>query len=145
VKEEMFRREVASINKYARRWAEDAGIEYRMRRPGDVAATARTPINRKIAGFLQSGEPEKAAVFAREYLNTLPREDRKNAIQSLTTGARNRQPLRLGSGPMTDTERKAFLRWMKDKVSDEKYQKIVELDRQYQRDYRRFLSRVPNR
>jgi hypothetical protein len=145
VKQEMFRREVASINKYARRWAEEAGIEYRMRRPGDVAATERTPINRKIAGFLQSGESEKAAVFAREYLDGLPKDERKNAIQSITTGARNRQPLRLGSGPMDETERRAFLRWLKESVNEEKYEKILEMDRQYQRDYRRFLGRVPNR
>jgi len=145
IKEEMFRREVANINQYARRWAKDAGIEYRKRRPGDVPVSERTPINRKIAGFLQSGEPEKAAVFAREYLDSLPEKDRKNAIQSLTTGARNRQPLRLGSGPMTDTERKAFLGWMKDKVSEEKYKKVLELDAKYQADYKTFLNRVPNR
>jgi hypothetical protein len=145
LKEEMFRREVANINKYARRWAEQAGIEYRMRRPGDVAATARTPINRKIAGYLQSGEPELAATYAREYLDSLPKDERKNAIQSITTGARNRQPLRLGSGPMDETESRAFLRWLKENVNEEKYEKILEMDRQYQRDYRRFLGRVPNR
>jgi predicted metal-dependent hydrolase len=145
VKQEMFRREVASINKYARRWAEESGIEYRMRRPGDVAATERTPINRKIAGYLQSGDPETAAVYAKEYLNSLPKKERANAIQSITAGARNRQPLRLGSGPMDDQEKKAFLRWLKDKVSEEKYQEVAELNKNYERDYDKFLRRVPNR
>jgi len=145
VKQEMFRREVASINKYARRWAEESGIEYRMRRPGDVAATERTPINRKIAGYLQSGDPETAAVYAKEYLNSLPKKERANAIQSITAGARNRQPLRLGSGPMDEQEKKAFLRWLKDKVSEEKYQEVAELNKNYERDYDKFLRRVPNR
>jgi hypothetical protein len=145
VKQEMFRREVASINKYARRWAEESGIEYRMRRPGDVAATERTPINRKIAGYLQSGDPETAAVYAKEYLNSLPKKERANAIQSITAGARNRQPLRLGSGPMDNQEKKAFLRWLKDKVSEEKYQEVAELNKNYERDYDKFLRRVPNR
>jgi hypothetical protein len=145
VKQEMFRREVANINKYARRWAEQAGIEYRMRRPSEVAATERTPINRKIASYLQSGEPELAVAYAREYLDSLPRDERKNAIRSIESGARYRQPLRLGSGPMDEQEKRAFLRWLRENVSEERYEKILELDRAYQRDYRRFLRGVPNR
>jgi hypothetical protein len=145
VKEEMFRREVASINKYSRRWAEEAGIEFRMRRPTEVTPSERTPINRKIAGYLQRGEPQMAAVFAKEYLKGLPKADRLNAIQSISTGARNRQPLRLGSGPMDEVERKAFLRWLKDKVSEERYTRIAEMDKQYQRDYQKFLRMLPNR
>jgi hypothetical protein len=145
VKQEMFRREVASINKYARRWAEEAGIEYRMIRPGNVPVSERTPINRKIASYLQSGEPALAAAHAREYLDSLPENERKNAIQSITTGARNRQPLRLGSGPMDSTERTAFLNWLKENVSEERYKKTLELDAKYQADYKAFLNAVPNR
>jgi hypothetical protein len=145
VKQEMFRREVASINKYARRWADEAGIEYRMRRPGDVAATERTPINRKIASYLQAGDVEMAGIYAKDYLDSLPKKERKNAIQSITSSARNRQPLRLGSGPMDEDERKAFLRWLKDNVSEEKYKEIAELDKEYQKNYKKFLRKVPNR
>jgi hypothetical protein len=145
VKEEMFRREVAGINKYARRWAEESGIEYRMRRPTEITASPRTPMNRKIASYLQTGNPDGAAVYAKAYLKSLPKADRLNAIQSISAGARNRQPLRLGTGPMDESERKAFLRWLKDKVSEERYEKTVELDKQYQRDYKKFLRMLPNR
>ncbi len=145
VKQEMFRREVNNINKYARRWAEESGIEYRMRRPTDITASPRTPVNRKIASYLQTGNPDGAAVYAKAYLNSLPKADRLNAIQSISTGARNRQPLRLGSGPMDEAERKAFLRWLKDKVSEERYARIAEMDKQYQRDYKKFLRMLPNR
>jgi hypothetical protein len=145
IKEEMFRREVASINKYARRWAADSGIEYRLRRPTEITATPRTPVNRKITAYLQTSQPQVAAAYAKAYLNTLDKQDRKAAIQSLTSSARNRQPLRLGTGPMDESERKAFLRWLKGKVSAEKYEKVAELDKQYQRDYKKFLRMLPNR
>ena len=145
VGEEMFRREVANINKYARRWAEEVGIEYRMRRPTEITSTPRTPVNRKIAGYLQTGKPESAAAYGKAYLNTIPKADRLNAIQSITTGARNRQPLRLGSGPMDEVERKAFLKWLKENVSEERYQSIAELDKEYQKTYKRFLELFPNR
>jgi hypothetical protein len=145
IKEEMFRREVANINKYARRWAADSGIEYRLRRPTEITATPRTPVNRKITAYLQTSQPQVAAAYAKAYLNTLDKQDRKAAIQSLTSSARNRQPLRLGTGPMDESERKAFLRWLKGKVSAEKYEKVAELDKQYQRDYKKFLRMLPNR
>jgi hypothetical protein len=46
---------------------------------------------------------------------------------------------------MDDQEKKAFLRWLKDKVSEEKYQEVAELNKNYERDYDKFLRRVPNR
>jgi hypothetical protein len=46
---------------------------------------------------------------------------------------------------MDESERKAFLRWLKDKVSEERYEKTVELDKQYKRDYKKFLRMLPNR
>jgi hypothetical protein len=145
VAEEMFRREVASINKYARRWAESAGLEYRTRRPSDLPTSKMTPINRKISSYLQRGEPGAAAAYAKEYLNSLPKKERANAIQSMQSGARNRQPLRLGSGPMDQAEKTAFKKWLKEKVSKEKFDEIQKLDSQYQKNYRIFLNKLPNK
>lgn len=145
VKQEMFRREVNNINKYARRWAEEVGIEYRMTRPTDIAVSERTPVNRKIASYLQSGEPVAAATYAKAYINGLPKDEKNNARQSIFTGARNRQPLRLGSGPMDEAERKAFLGWLKDKVNEERFKEISELDAKYQKDYKTFLSEMRKR
>ena len=145
VAEEMYRREVADINKYARRWAESAGLEYRTKRPMDIAPSKMTPINREISGYLQRNDPVTAAAYAKEYLKTLPKEDRKNAIQSMESGARNRQPLRLGSGPMDEAEKKAFLKWAKTKMSPEKYAGIEKLAKQYESNRKKFLMRLPNR
>lgn len=145
VAEEMFRREVASINKYARRWAESAGLEYRTKRPMDIAPSKMTPINREIANYLQRGEPGAAAAYAKEYLKSLPKKERANAIQSMESGARNRQPLRLGSGPMDQTEKIAFKKWLKEKVSKEKFDEIQKLDSQYQKNYNIFLNNLPNK
>jgi hypothetical protein len=145
VAEEMYRREVADINKYARRWAESAGLEYRTKRPMDIAPSKMTPINREISGYLQRNDPVTAAAYAKEYLKTLPKEDRKNAIQSMQSGARNRQPLRLGSGPMDEAEKKAFLKWAKTKMSPEKYAGIEKLSKQYETNRKKFLNRLPNR
>jgi hypothetical protein len=145
IKQEMFRREVANINKYARRWAEDSGIEYRTRRPGDVSVSPRTPVNRKIASYMQTGEPVAAATYAKAYIKGLPKDEQDNARQSILTGARNRQPLRLGSRSMAAAERKAFLTWIKDKVNDERFKEISELDAKYQKDYKTFLSEMGKR
>ena len=145
VAEEMYRREVADINKYARRWAESAGLEYRTKRPMDIAPSKMTPINREISSYLQRNDPVTAAAYAKEYLKTLPKEDRKNAIQSMESGARNRQPLRLGSGPMDEAEKRAFLKWAKTKMSPEKYAAIEKLAKQYESNRKKFLMRLPNR
>lgn len=145
VAEEMYRREVADINKYARRWAESAGLEYRTKRPMDVAPSKMTPINREISSYLQRNDPVTAAAYAKEYLKTLPKADRKSAIQSMESGARNRQPLRLGSGPMDEAEKKAFLKWAKTKMSTEKYAAIEKLAKQYESNRKKFLMRLPNR
>ena len=145
VAEEMYRREVADINKYARRWAESAGLEYRTKRPMDIAPSKMTPINREISSYLQRNDPVTAAAYAKEYLKTLPKEDRKNAIQSMESGARNRQPLRLGSGPMDEAEKRAFLKWAKTKMSPEKYAGIEKLAKQYESNRKKFLIRLPNR
>jgi hypothetical protein len=145
VAEEMFRREVASINKYARRWAESAGLEYRTKRPMDIAPGKMTPINREIASYLQRGEPGAAVAYAKEYLNSLPKKERANAIQSMQSGARNRQPLRLGSGPMDQAEKTAFKKWLKEKVSKEKFDEIQKLESQYQKNYNIFLNKLPNK
>jgi hypothetical protein len=145
VAEEMYRREVADINKYARRWAESAGLEYRTKRPMDIAPSKMSPINREISSYLQRNDPVTAAAYAKEYLKTLPKEDRKNAIQSMESGARNRQPLRLGSGPMDEAEKRAFLKWAKTKMSPEKYAGIEKLAKQYESNRKKFLMRLPNR
>ena len=145
VAEEMFRREVASINKYARRWASSAGLEYRTKRPMDIAPSKMTPINREIANYLQRGEPGAAAAYAKEYLKSLPKSERANAIQSMESGARNRQPLRLGSGPMDQAEKTAFKKWLKEKVSKEKFDEIQKLESQYQKNYNIFLNNLPNK
>jgi hypothetical protein len=145
VAEEMFRREVASINKYARRWASSAGLEYRTKRPMDIAPGKMTPINREIASYLQRGEPGAAVAYAKEYLNSLPKSERANAIQSMQSGARNRQPLRLGSGPMDQAEKTAFKKWLKEKVSKEKFDEIQKLESQYQKNYNIFLNKLPNK
>ena len=145
VSEEMFRREVASINKYARRWASSAGLEYRTKRPMDIAPSKMTPINREIASYLQRGEPGAAAAYAKEYLKSLPKKERANAIQSMESGARNRQPLRLGSGPMDKAEKIAFKKWLKEKVSKEKFDEIQKLESQYQKNYNIFLNNLPNK
>ena len=145
VAEEMYRREVADINKYARRWAESAGLEYRTKRPMDIAPSKMTPINREISSYLQRNDPVTAAAYAKEYLKTLPKADRKNAIQSMESGARNRQPLRLGSGPMDEAEKRAFLKWAKTKMSPEKYAGIEKLAKQYESNRKKFLMRLPNR
>jgi hypothetical protein len=145
VAEEMYRREVADINKYARRWAESAGLEYRTKRPMDIAPSKMTPINREISSYLQRNDPVTAAAYAKEYLKTLPKEDRKNAIQSMESGARNRQPLRLGSSPMDEAEKREFLKWAKAKMSPEKYAGIEKLAKQYESNRKKFLMRLPNR
>ena len=145
VAEEMFRREVASINKYARRWASSAGLEYRTKRPMDIAPSKMTPINREIANYLQRGEPGAAAAYAKEYLKSLPKKERANAIQSMESGARNRQPLRLGSGPMDQAEKTAFKKWLKEKVSKEKFDEIQKLESKYQKNYNIFLNNLPNK
>jgi hypothetical protein len=145
VKQEMFRREVASINKYARRWANESGIEYRMRRPTDITSSPRTPVNRKVASYMQTEEPLAAATYAKAYIKGLPKDEQDNARQSILTGARNRQPLRLGSGPMDQAERKAFLVWLKEKVNDERFKEVSELDAKYQKDYKTFLSEMGKR
>jgi hypothetical protein len=145
VAEEMFRREVASINKYARRWASSAGLEYRSKRPMDIAPSKMTPINRKISSYLQRGEPGAAVAYAKEYLNSLPQKERANAIQSMESGARNRQPFRLGNGPMNQTEKIAFRKWLKEKVSKEDFDKFQKLDSSYQKTYNMFLNGLPNK
>jgi hypothetical protein len=145
VAEEMFRREVASINKYARRWAESAGLEYRSKRPMDIAPSKMTPINREIASYIQRGEPGAAAAYAKEYLKSLPKSERANAIQSMESGARNRQPLRLGSGPMDKAEKESFKKWLKEKVSKEKFDEIQKLESKYQKNYNIFLNNLPNK
>jgi len=145
VAEEMYRREVADINKYARRWAESAGLEYRTKRPMDIAPSKMTPINRKISSYLQRNDPVGASAYAKEYLKTLPKDARKNAIQSMESGARNRQPLRLGDGPMDEAEKRAFLKWAKTKMSPEKYASIEKLTKQYESNRKKFLMRLPNR
>jgi len=145
VAEEMFRRETASLNKYARRWAASAGLEYRTKRPMDIAPGKMTPINREISSYLQRGEPGAAVAYAKEYLNSLPKKERANAIQSMESGARNRQPLRLGSGPMDQAEKIAFKKWLKEKVSKEDFDKFQKLDSGYQKTYNMFLSGLPNK
>jgi hypothetical protein len=145
VAEEIYRREVAEINKYGRRWAESAGLEYRTKRPMDIAPSKMTPINRKISSYLQRNDPVGASAYAKEYLKTLPKDARKNAIQSMESGARNRQPLRLGDGPMDEAEKRAFLKWAKTKMSPEKYASIEKLTKQYESNRKKFLMRLPNR
>jgi len=145
VTEEIYRREVAEINKYGRRWAESAGLEYRTKRPMDIAPSKMTPINRKISSYLQRNDPVGASAYAKEYLKTLPKDARKNAIQSMESGARNRQPLRLGDGPMDEAEKRAFLKWAKTKMSPEKYAGIEKLAKQYESNRKKFLMRLPNR
>ena len=145
VAEEMYRREVADINKYARRWAESAGLEYRTKRTPDIPQSKMTPINRKISSYLQKNDPVGASAYAKEYLKTLPKDARKNAIQSMESGARNRQPLRLGDGPMDEAEKRAFLKWAKTKMSPEKYAGIEKLAKQYESNRKKFLMRLPNR
>jgi len=145
VAEEMFRRETAVINKYARRWAESAGLEYRTKRPMDIAPSKMTSINREIASYLQRGEPRAAVAYAKEYLNSLPKSERKNAIQSMESGARFRQPLRLGNGPMDQAEKTAFKKWLKEKVSKEDFDKFQKLDSGYQKTYNLFLNGLPNK
>jgi hypothetical protein len=145
VAEEMFRRETASINKYARRWAESAGLEYRTRRPSDLPTSKMTPINRKIASYLQRGEPGAAVAYAKEYLNSIPKKEREKAIQSMESGARNRKPFRLGNGPMNESEKTAFKKWLKEKVSKEDFDKFQKLDSSYQKTYNLFLSGLPNK
>jgi hypothetical protein len=145
VAEEMFRRETASLNKYARRWAASAGLEYRTRRPMDIAPSKMTSINRKISSYLQRGEPGAAVAYAKEYLNSLPKKERANAIQSMESGARFRQPLRLGNGPMDQAEKIAFKKWLKEKVSKEDFDKFQKLDSGYQKTYNLFLNGLPNK
>jgi hypothetical protein len=145
VAEEMFRRETASINKYARRWAESAGLEYRTRRPSDLPTSKMTPINRKISSYLQRGEPGAAVAYAKEYLNSIPKKEREKAIQSMESGARNRKPFRLGNGPMNESEKTAFKKWLKEKVSKEDFDKFQKLDSSYQKTYNLFLSGLPNK
>jgi hypothetical protein len=145
VAEEIYRRDVAEINKYGRRWAESAGLEYRTKRPMDIAPSKMTPINRKISSYLQRNDPVGASAYAKEYLKTLPKDARKNAIQSMESGARNRQPLRLGDGPMDEAEKRAFLKWAKTKMSPEKYASIEKLTKQYESNRKKFLMRLPNR
>jgi hypothetical protein len=145
VAEEMFRRETASLNKYARRWAASAGLEYRTKRPMDIAPSKMTSINREISSYLQRGEPGAAVAYAKEYLNSLPKSERANAIQSMESGARFRQPLRLGNGPMDQTEKTAFKKWLKEKVSKEDFDKFQKLDSSYQKTYNLFLNGLPNK
>jgi len=145
VAEEMFRRETASLNKYARRWAASAGLEYRTRRPMDIAPSKMTSINREISSYLQRGEPGAAVAYAKEYLNSLPKSERANAIQSMESGARFRQPLRLGNGPMDQAEKIAFKKWLKEKVSKEDFDKFQKLDSGYQKTYNLFLNGLPNK
>jgi hypothetical protein len=145
VAEEMFRREAAVINKYARRWAESAGLEYRTKRPMDIAPSKMTPINREIASYLQRGEPGAAVAYAKEYLNSLPKKERENAIQSMESGARFRQPFRLGNGPMDKSEKEAFTKWLKEKVSKEDFDKFQKLDKDYKKSYNMFLNGLPNK
>jgi hypothetical protein len=145
VAEEMFRRETAVINKYARRWAESAGLEYRTKRPMDIAPSKMTSINREIASYLQRGEPGAAVAYAKEYLNSLPKSERKNAIQSMESGARFRQPFRLGNGPMDKSEKKAFTEWLKEKVSKVDFDKFQKLDKGYKKSYDDFLRGLPNK
>jgi hypothetical protein len=46
---------------------------------------------------------------------------------------------------MAAAERKAFLTWIKDKVNDERFKEISELDAKYQKDYKTFLSEMGKR
>jgi hypothetical protein len=63
----------------------------------------------------------------------------------MESGARFRKPFRLGNGPMNESEKTAFRKWLKEKVSKEDFDKFQKLDSSYQKTYNLFLNGLPNK
>ena len=59
--------------------------------------------------------------------------ERQKINQSIRASIRNRQPIQIGNSAPNNEERQAFLRWARQNLSAEEYQKISTMDRTYRR------------
>jgi hypothetical protein len=127
-------RDLREIREYGRRYTEEMGIEGRTRAP--TAAPIRTPMtptNKAIADALHQGDSARARLLLREAMKGLKPKERLRVRQSVQAAIRNRQPIQVGGAAPSAKEKQAFLRWARQNLPAEAYQKIVTADRRYKR------------
>jgi hypothetical protein len=134
VKRFVAQRDLREVREYGRRYTEEMGIEGRTRAP--TAAPIRTPMtptNKAIADALHQGDSARARLLLREAMKGLKPKERLRVRQSVQAAIRNRQPIQVGGSAPSAKEKQAFLRWARQNLPAEAYQKIVTADRRYKR------------
>lgn len=113
------------------RYAEEMGIEGRVRQAARYSRTSMSPINDRITNALRLGNGAQAKALLREYLGTLEtREEIESALRSMQSSARARQPLRIVSSA-GEAARLAFLDWAQRNLGPTALERIRRLDQTY--------------
>jgi ADP-Ribosyltransferase in polyvalent proteins len=132
VKRFVAQRDLREIREYGRRYTEEMDIEGRTRAPTSAPIrTPMTPTNKAISDALHQGDSARARLLLREAMKGLPQKERLRIRQSVQAAIRNRQPIQVGGSAPSAKEKQAFLRWARQNLPAEKYQKIVTADRRY--------------
>jgi hypothetical protein len=124
--------EKSYARKQARRYADEMEIENRQSAPGGrFAKTPMSPANRDINNALLAGDVERARIVMREQLERAETgEERDKMLASMKASVRARQPVRIAGAP-SNSERLRFLRWAKQNLPAEGYERIRRIDKRY--------------
>lgn len=128
-------RDLREIRRYGLRYAQDMDIEGKRQRSfsGPPVRTELTPTNNAIVNALYQGNASEARVLIRQATAGKSFSERQKINQSIRASIRNRQPIQIGNSAPNNEERRAFLRWARQNLSAEEYQKISTMDRTYRR------------
>ncbi len=130
------RQEMSWLRGVTRRFADEVGIQASRTSLGRVAKTQDSPLMRDIHDALSSGDVQSAKEKIADYLSFAPvgpaREARRKSLQS---SIRARQPIRVGAAG--EARRELFLKWAKERLSQEDLKRVHDIDAVYRQTARR--------
>lgn len=125
------------ISGVAARFARDQEISGgRTMTGGQFIPTPMTPYTREIVEAIRAGRPEKARAVIVGARQEMEREDFERLLRSARSSVRSGQPLNIQGRPMSQQEQQEFLRWAKENLSEENFQRIRRARDEYRRSAR---------
>jgi hypothetical protein len=130
---EVIRRERGYARKMTGRYAKEQELRGKTYAPGAFGATENTPINRAVVDALFLGEPGRAQAILKAHLDGIDTvRGVDSAILSAKSAVRGRQPLMVSAAP-TNAERRAFIAWARENMTEDGLRRLELLDTTYRR------------
>jgi hypothetical protein len=113
------------------RYADEMGIEGRIRAAGRMSRSEMSPVNQRLYDAVMLGNAAEARAIAEDYLRGLETRDAmQRAYQSMQSSIRARQPLRVISSA-GEADRLLFLEWAQQNLGPGDMERLRRLDGTY--------------